>query len=249
MTTAAEPPTYPASGLLARGLDLLFPPTCVGCRRIGRWICQHCWPQVGWLPPSHCLICGRPWLADTCIACEGHDTSLDGLTAVASFDGLGRDAVHALKYHGRHAIARMMGALMARTVPPEPFTLVAPVSLHPKRRRERGYDQSAILARTISRGLDLPFEPDAVRRIRPTRQQATLDGQARRRNVAGAFAAPEWVAGERVLLVDDVTTTGATIEAAASSLRVAGADAVFGLVFAHAQIGSREDPDSLLPPP
>jgi ComF family protein len=112
--------------------------------------------------------------------------------------------------------------------------VIAPVPLHPRRKHERGYDQSAILARWVGRTLDVPVEPHAVRRVRYTKQQANLSGAQRAQNVAGAFAAEEWVEGERVLLIDDVYTTGATLEACAAALRSVGAVSVTGLVFAAA---------------
>jgi ComF family protein len=112
--------------------------------------------------------------------------------------------------------------------------MVVPVPLHPRRRRERGYDQAAILARHAGRSIDVPVEPAAARRVRYTKQQATLQQAQRTRNVAGAFAAEDWVAGERILLVDDVYTTGATLEACALALQDAGATSITGLVFAAA---------------
>ncbi len=131
----------------------------------------------------------------------------------------------------------MLGKLMATTLPgsPElPLTVVVPVPLHPSRRRERGYDQADILAHVIARALELPCESRALRRIRPTKQQAMLDAGDRLRNVAGAFKANELVAGQDVLLIDDVTTTGATLDSAAGELRRAGAASVVGLVFSVA---------------
>lgn len=168
-----------------------------------------------------------------CLRCAGAVTSLDSLVAVAEFDGVAREAVHALKYNGRHAIAGMMGRLMGR-VAPEPLDVVVPVPLHRSRRRERGYDQSALLARHVARELDLPHLLSALSRTRPTAQQATLHADRRRANVEGAFASQRRWQGEAVLLVDDVTTTGATIDAAAHALKEAGAGPITGLVFARA---------------
>jgi ComF family protein len=227
-------PPYPPSTLVERGLDLIFPPTCVGCRKIGRWICDRCWQQVYWLEDLRCGTCDRTWVKNPCPHCERRGSALAAVAAAAAFDGPAREAVHALKYEGRHAIGSLLGRLMARAAPPEEVTMVAPVPLHPRRRRERGYDQAAILARHVGRSIDVPVEPAAARRVRYTMQQATLDQTKRALNVAGAFAAEEWVEGERILLVDDVYTTGATLEACATALRNAGAVSVTGLVFAAA---------------
>jgi ComF family protein len=227
-------PEYPAPTILERGLDLIFPPTCVGCRKIGRWICTGCWQKVHWLGDIRCGTCDRHWIQNPCPHCTGRSGALAGMAAAAAFDGPAREAVHALKYQGRHAIGRVLGVLMARMVPPGEHTMVAPVPLHPRRKHERGYDQAAILARHVARRLDLPVESAAARRVRHTKQQANLSGDQRARNVAGAFVAEDWVQSEHVLLIDDVYTTGATLEACAAALRDAGAASVTGLVFAAA---------------
>lgn len=230
-------PIYPRATAWERGLDLIFPPTCVGCGRVGRWICAECWNQLTWLLPTVCATCTRPWTGEFCPMCGGHVTSLDGMLASVAFDGVGREAVHALKYHGRHAIAGMMGQLMAGTIPDISLSAVVPVTLHPTRRRERGYDQAEMLALKVARSIDLPCLRHGLRRIRATRQQVSLDAVERHRNVAGAFAASSVVVeGERILLVDDVTTTGSTLEAAALALRDAGAASVTALVFASAAL-------------
>lgn len=115
----------------------------------------------------------------------------------------------------------------------EKFDLVVQVPLHRRRRRERGYDQSALLAKVVARDLRLPFKPNGLKRTRRTEQQAILESSDRISNVRGAFAASRISQGRSVLLVDDVSTTGATMEAAAAALVEAGARSVTGLVFAH----------------
>lgn len=277
-------PAYPQPALFEQGLDLLFPPVCVGCRRVGRWICVDCWKAVRWIHERTCFECGRPSPTVTCVRCNGKGLSLDRLIAIAEFEGTAREAVHHLKFHRHHAISSLLGRLMAeaargvkpgvwglrgtgapgassradaRFPSPSPlpdqlanahtpssgtgpcaasvsdFDLVAHVPLHRRRRRERGYDQSALLAKVIARNLMLPFESKVLKRTRPTEQQAALATVDRRSNVQGAFQATCRLDGRSVLLVDDVSTTGATIDAAARALREAGAGSVTGLVFAH----------------
>lgn len=212
-------PAYPASRRSERLLDLLFPPRCAGCKRPGRWICPRCWRDVPWLPQGEIAPAKGP---------------LDAVRSVARFEGIAREAVHALKYENRHAISPMMGTLMAERVADLELDLVAPLSLHPSRRRERGYDQAAMLARHVARTLNIRVEPNLVRRIRKTQQQALLTDPAERSaNVRGAFRVTRPLARERVLLIDDVYTTGATMEEGARALKEAGAGAVFGLVFAR----------------
>ena len=222
MSSALDPvlPLYPPVTRIERVLDEMFPPVCVGCRRIGRWICERCWTNVSW------LRCGDavPVPAGT-----------DGVVAVANFEGVAREAVHALKFGERHAISAMMGRLMAAQARAQEIHVVAPVPLHPSRRRDRGYDQAAMLATHVGRSLGVPCRRNLLRRVRKTRQQTTLDGIQRRENVMGAFAAREYLQGQTVLLVDDVLTTGATMSEAASATRDAGAGRVIACVFAWAR--------------
>src|SRR5205807_2438704 len=110
--TTEQAPAYPPSPLLERGLDLFLPPTCVGCRTVGRWICTECWPATAWLPPRTCTGCGRIWIDTPCAHCLGIASSVDDLDAIAAFEGTAREAVHALKFHGHHAIHGVMGRIM-----------------------------------------------------------------------------------------------------------------------------------------
>jgi competence protein ComFC len=171
-----------------------------------------------------------------CAVCAKQKSPIERILAVARFEDLGREAVHTLKYHGRYAISGMMGRLMAIAAEEETdVTLVTHVPLHSSRRRERGFDQSAKLAKNVADALRVPYRGECLRRSRKTRQQALLSREERVRNVAGAFLAGHPMNHESVLLVDDVLTTGATLQAAANALREAGAEGVIGLVFAHAE--------------
>ncbi|HZS94944.1 MAG TPA: double zinc ribbon domain-containing protein, partial [Chloroflexota bacterium] len=198
---ATPVPSYPVTGTVSRALDLLFPPTCVGCRRVGRWICRQCWQDIRWINGTVCLGCGRKSPGRWCGRCGFPDSKLDSLRAVATFDGPIREAVHGLKFHGHHAIRDMMGPLLAAIVPPD-VDLIAHVPLHPSRRRERGYDQSRLLVAAMTKTLRIAVQTDLLRRTRRTKQQATLGAGRRRENVAGAFAATRQLDGERILLVD-----------------------------------------------
>lgn len=232
--TAETVHPYPPGGLLEQALDLLFPPVCIGCRRVGRWICRECWELTQWLTIQACRRCGIPSSTPSCLRCTTPTHPCDTLLAVARFEGVAREAVHVLKYEGRHAISGLLGRLMAATVE-VPVDAVVPVSLHRRRRRERGYDQAEMLARRIARARTVPLRRDAIERTRYTAQQVTLNGDARHENVAGAFRSRHRWNGQTILLVDDVSTTGATMGAAAGVLKEAGAGQVIGLVFARTE--------------
>ncbi len=206
--------------LLRSALDVLFPVRCVGCGRSGAYICVACLAKARRPPPGPPPESGP--LADV-------------LTPFA-YEGVVRTAVQHLKYRGLRSLvpemARPMAWELAVTVPP-PFTLV-PVPLHPARRRERGFNQAELLARELARLLDAPLSTGALRRTKDTSSQVSTSTRAERlRNVREAFAATDGVDGATVVLVDDVTTTGATLLAAAQALLSAGAARVYGLTFAH----------------
>mgnify|MGYP001773439641 CR=1 FL=1 len=219
-------------------LDLLFPPRCVGCGSLGKWFCDDCLKEIRFLEGPRCRFCGTPmddW--GVCPSCASEPHSLEGIISVACFEGPIQNAIHLLKYRGRTAVAPALAEFMASCMHHHPVNAdgIVPVPLHPTRLRERGYNQSALLAESLGRRLGMPVFDGALERIRYTRPQVGLNAQERKENVRGAFRAnPARVAGRNLILVDDVCTTGATLEECASALKEAGAGKVWGLTLARA---------------
>jgi ComF family protein len=223
-------------------LDLLFPPRCALCGRHGVALCGECACALPRANPPRCPRCWSPQRPGlVCRRCDesaGGGLALEGLRSPYVFQEGARELVHALKYSYYSTLASPMGELMARYLLDIslPADVLVPVPLHPRRQRVRGYNQSFLLAREVSRRLDLPLAAEALVRRRDTPPQAkAVEADARRRNVAGAFdCRPGAVAGRHLLLVDDVTTTGATLDACARVLLAqGGASSVWALTFAR----------------
>jgi ComF family protein len=224
-------------------LDLIYPPRCPGCGRMGVLFCDACQARIEPLGSAACLHCGRPTSGGPlCFACRQPPSPLDDVISTGVFAGPLRDAIHALKYTGVRDLAHPLAARMAAHWPdvwrshsvcaPD---LILPVPLHGSRIRERGYNQSALLARRLGPEVGLPVNEKALIRARATRPQVGLNAAARVRNVSGAFAVQGDVAGRHIVLVDDVCTTGATLEACAAALKVAGAASVWGYTLSRAR--------------
>jgi ComF family protein len=207
-------------------------------------LCAACWSRLRLIEKPYCARLGTPFaydLGEGALSAEAmaDPPPFDRCRAVATFDEVARALVHGLKYRDRPELARAMGAWMARagTEVIANADVIVPVPLHRRRLWLRRFNQSAMLAQAIARLTGKPFAPAALTRIRATAQQVGLSQAARDDNVRGAFRVlpPEKpsVAGRRVLLVDDVYTTGATVKAATRALLRGGAIAVDVLVFAR----------------
>ena len=229
-------------------LDLVFPPRCGGCGRLGDWLCDRCRGQLSWLAPPVCPQCGYPVpRPGRCPRCAPAAVTGFHVRSAVFFDGPARHALHSFKYAGRRALgeplAEILVELWAREAPP--VQVVTPVPLHPSRVRKRGYNQSDLLARSLARRLGLPLEVHLLQRVRATRPQVGLSVAERWQNVAGAFTCRDGAAaGRGVLLVDDVCTTGATLQAAAAALRQGGAAEVWAFTVARSR---REAPTASTP--
>ena len=220
-------------------LDIAFPTRCVGCGRPHALLCDQCRLSLEYVPAGVCHACGQPLgHAGLCARCARQMPSLTDCFAVAYSTGALRVAIHKLKYSDQSRLAEPLAALLAGWWQdnPLPADVIMPIPLHPRRQRERGYNQAALLAHRLGPAIGVPVDETSLRRVRDTRPQVGLGSAARRENVTGAFQCSDSVlAGQRVLLVDDVTTTGATLEAAGQALRQAGVRAVWGLTVARAR--------------
>ncbi len=220
--------------------DLLLPPACLLCGdRLpagtpASEFCPTCRAGLPPLPPARCPVCAAAHRTPLpslhhCEVCLRQPPPFDRVHAVGPYAGTLQEATQAFKYRGQLPLERPLGALLAAAVLAgggRRADLVVPVPLHRSRLRERGYNQSLQLARQLAGALAVPVAPALLHRNRATVAQQGLDAVARGGNLRGAFAVAGPVAGRRLLLVDDVMTTGATVRECAGVLRRAGAAAV-----------------------
>lgn len=223
-------------------VDLLFPPQCVHCGAYGAFFCAACAQQVEPVGSVLCECCGRPQPKPVtkCAQCQQQPAMLlDKVRIAALHTSPLREAIHALKYEQRPELAEALARYLIALVQQSPqgallcaVDAVAPVPLYHERQRERGYNQSELLASAFCRGVQLPVRSNWLTRQRSTQSQVGLSAAERRQNVQNAFVAVPGVKGQRILLIDDVYTTGATMRACAQAALHAGAQAVYGLALA-----------------
>ncbi|NMC75279.1 MAG: ComF family protein [Geobacteraceae bacterium] len=231
-------------------LDIIFPPLCHGCRAHvpGKGeipLCAGCWDRIAPIASPLCPVCGAPFITEhgndhPCGPCLTERPPFAGARSAVEFHGMVQELVHRFKYGGKMYLARTLGLLAARALSgfardtaPE---CIIPVPLHTRRLRERGFNQSQLLGRILAERWSLPLSVNNLRRARWTEPQVGLSVSDRERNVRGAFtvAHPERIREKRVLLVDDVYTTGSTVAECARTLARAGAKEVSVVTVARA---------------
>ncbi|MGL4489636.1 MAG: ComF family protein [Rhizobiaceae bacterium] len=227
--------------------DALFPPTCLVCHvvtsRTGV-LCAACWNRSKFIERPFCEVSGLPFAVDHGEGALSGDAIANPppyrrARSVAGYAEAPRKLVQLLKYNDRTDLAPWMAEWMVRAGDEllKDCDVIIPVPLHPWRYLSRRYNQSAELARAVGRQSGKTFDPEALVRIRRTKQQVGLGARQREDNVRGAFQVPDQkliaVSGKTILLIDDVYTTGATINAATKALKKAGAKAVDVLTFAR----------------
>ena len=218
--------------------EFLFPGTCIGCGKFGDFICIVCSRKLPRLLPPVCQRCGKPEpSAHLCTECWKKRHGIDGIRSVYIFEGLIRTAVYELKYYNLRSISGILGKYMADYY--RQYNLfgdyLVPVPLHAKRYRQRGYNQSELLAARLSELTGVPLLANAVMRVVdnvPQARTSTID--QRRTNVEGVFQCENGlVDGKEIIIIDDVCTSGATLEACADALKRAGARRTFGFTLAR----------------
>jgi ComF family protein len=215
-------------------LDLIFPPRCVSCKALGQRLCEPCAGGIFWIDSNFCAQCGLPLTPGSSHCCIDPD-DLRFVRSAAVFSGPMRKALHAMKYFSDRSLAeQLVRRAHPHWNPPSwDFDTLMPVPLGRQRQQTRGYNQSHLLAVALSRLVDIPVDTQSLVRVRETQSQVGLSIKARKENTADAFRASA-VHHRKVLLVDDVCTTGATLQSCAEALIQAGAAGVGAITIARA---------------
>jgi ComF family protein len=231
-------------------LDILFPPLCHVCRsfiseQTEIHLCQPCREKIRVVGSPLCTICGVPFATEngsdhTCGHCLTHRRQFAGARAATFFEGPLQELIHRFKYGKKLQLSRPLGLLTAAALgdyhPARTADYLVPVPLHRRRLQERGFNQSQLIGQVLAKNWGIPLSVHNLRRIRWTAPQTGLTAAERERNIRGAFAvsSPETLKGKRLLLVDDVYTTGSTVSECAKTLHLAGAEVVHVVTVARA---------------
>ncbi|HEY4382902.1 MAG TPA: ComF family protein [Ktedonobacteraceae bacterium] len=235
---------------IQQALDIVFPVECVLCARVGSVLCSDCQPQLQVQQNyTRCAHCHAPLTENgQCLPCSVHPLRLHGLRAYAGYQGALRQCIHALKYDGQTRLAQPLGALLAQTY--HRYGMQAdyliPLPLHNTRQKQRGYNHATLLTRACAEQLGVLVHEELVIRQRATPSQVGLTPQQRHQNVSGAFSilptvTTRTIFKRRLIIIDDVCTTGATLEACAETLLSAGARSVWGLVLARSDLSTQHN--------
>lgn len=221
--------------LFQETIAFIYPPACAGCSQLGvdETFCPACWQDLNLICNPYCPVCGIPFPVETpgphiCGDCLADSYRFDRARATGIYRGLLRDVLHRFKYGGQTFLVRPLARLL--TGPGKELSrlhrieLIVPVPLHSKRLLQRGFNQAALLAKHLRSILKIPVDYSSLRRTRWTEPQTGLSRNQRAKNVKGAFKLtdPERVRGKRVLLLDDVLTTGETVNQCARVLKKDG---------------------------
>ena len=226
----------PLDRLGSLALDMLSPAQCFGCGKYGSFLCPSCEASCLRLQQPFCDRCAQPLQrSGPCSACRHSLPATDGIRAPYLMEGAIRRGILDLKYRNLRSAAPTLGRLLGQWLGSNrvPGEALVPVPLHRRRMRDRGYNQSALLAKELGMLIQMPVAPGVLVRTRDTPPQVSLPREERIRNVEGSFACPEKVDGQSFILVDDVVTTGSTLSACAAALKASGANSVWGIALAR----------------
>ena len=229
-------------------LDVFLPPICHICHSFipdadTLHICPACCELLPPISSPLCPACGIPFLGvgddHRCGACLIHPPHFDTARSAFLYEAAIRDLIHSFKYHQqthlRYPLALLMLAVVTDIMRDHRLNLIIPVPLHRSRLRQRGFNQAVLLGRVLSHHLLIPMQFDTLARTRRTEPQVELSASERRQNVKGAFSVhkPDKIVGRRILLIDDVMTTGSTMDECANELKKAGATTVIAATIAR----------------
>lgn len=241
---------------LASGLVGLFLPA--DCKICGQaleplnfsYICENCWDKVKWLKMPHCSRCGKPFPASfafqevpslLCVECRQDSSSFKRIFVPTLYEGVMKEAIHLLKYRRKKGIMKRLEKILKiyffqTDLPFSKFDLVVPIPLHRKKLKERGFNQAELLARVIATHFGLKLVKNSLKRVKATKSQASLSKKQRIGNIKGAFQFrnEDKFRAKKILLIDDVYTTGTTVREAARVLRKAKAREVYIFTLARA---------------
>jgi ComF family protein len=229
--------------------QFFLPPQCPCCEKFleegQQGFCSNCLSEIRWIEPPFCSICGIPFISKEvenhpCGACVTHRKYFTMARALGAYEGSLQEAIHRWKYEGKTYLtpffAEWMEEGLNRHWGPHSLDLLIPAPLHPQRLKERGFNQALLLVKELSRRTGIPYRKTILQKKKPTIPQVNLSGTEREKGLRGAFQVigKEELLGKSVLLVDDVYTTGATVNECSKVLLRGGAERVNVLTLAHA---------------
>ena len=231
------------SGLISKLLNCIYPAECPVCGKVSDVfihspVCSSCWSRIQRYTGPSCSICALPFVSGhshQCGSCMKKSPPYAHVIAYGLYEGVLKEAISRFKFYGLRRLSRPLGGLLPGLTIPESDAIV-PVPLTAKGLKQRGFNQSLLIARVVSKKTGTPLNIDTLLKIRETPPQVGLSASERHKNLAGAFTAKGHLKGSRILLVDDVVTTGATAAACSKALLKAGAQEVIVLAIARAGI-------------
>ena len=235
--------------IIERLFQFLLPPQCHCCEKIldegQQGICSDCLSEIHWIEPPFCSVCGTPFVSQEvrshpCSSCLTKRRYFTMARALGAYHGSLQEVIHRWKYQGKATLTPFLGQWMTerfyRYWDPKLFDFLISVPLHKQRLRERGFNQALLLVKELSHRTGIPYRKRILQKVRPTLPQVNLSGAEREKGVRGSFqiVGKEELEGKTILLVDDVYTTGATVNECSKMLLAAGAERVDVLTLAHA---------------